>query len=116
MSLSASADPAHVVMPGVHRVASLLKRWILGTHQGSVDPVHLQAYLEVLLRWPETSATSVGAPDRQWRTGSLEVTATLSSPRFSRAASGFKGIAGSAAGVSPTSATQDLRADEGLLC
>ena len=33
-------------MPGVHRVASLLKRWILGTHQGSVTPDHLQAYLE----------------------------------------------------------------------
>ena len=44
--LSASPDPAHVAMPGVHRVASLLKRWILGTHQGSVDPVHLQSYLE----------------------------------------------------------------------
>jgi hypothetical protein len=37
---------AHVVHPGVHRVASLLKRWLLGTHQGSVDPDHLQAYLE----------------------------------------------------------------------
>ena len=33
-------------MPGVHRVASLLKRWILGTHQGSFVPGHLQAYLE----------------------------------------------------------------------
>ena len=43
---SASPDPAHVAMPGVHRVASLLKRWILGTHQGSVDPAHLQSYLE----------------------------------------------------------------------
>jgi len=47
VSLSASSDPAHVVMLGVHRVASLLKRWILDTHQGSVDPVHLQAYLEL---------------------------------------------------------------------
>ncbi len=46
--LSASPDPAHVTMPGVHRVASLLKRWLLGTHQGSVDPTHLQAYLEEL--------------------------------------------------------------------
>ena len=44
--LSSSGDPAHVSMPCVHRVASLLKRWILGTHQGSVDPAHLQAYLE----------------------------------------------------------------------
>ncbi len=44
--LSASGDPAHASMPGVHRLASLLKRWILGTHQGSVDPEHLQSYLE----------------------------------------------------------------------
>jgi hypothetical protein len=32
-------------MSGVHRVASLLKRWLLGTHQGSVGPEHLDAYL-----------------------------------------------------------------------
>ena len=38
-------DPAHVVMPGVDRVASLLKRWLLGTHQGSVGHEHLDAYL-----------------------------------------------------------------------
>ena len=31
-------DPAHVVMPGVHRVVSLLQRWLLGTHQGAVRP------------------------------------------------------------------------------
>ena len=44
--LSSSGDPAHVSMPGVHRVASLLKRWILGTHQGSASTTHLQSYLE----------------------------------------------------------------------
>jgi hypothetical protein len=43
---SLSGDPAHVSMPGVHRVASLLKRWILGTHQGSIVPAHIQSYLE----------------------------------------------------------------------
>ena len=32
-------------MPGVHRVASLLQRWLLGTHQGAVGPEHLDAYL-----------------------------------------------------------------------
>ena len=32
-------------MPGVHRVASLLQRWLLGTHQGGVSPEHLDAYL-----------------------------------------------------------------------
>lgn len=44
--LASSGDPAHVSMPGVHRVASLLKRWVLGTHQGAVTPEHLQSYLE----------------------------------------------------------------------
>ena len=44
--LSSSGDPAHVSMPGVHRVSSLLKRWFLGTHQGSISPDHLQSYLE----------------------------------------------------------------------
>lgn len=43
--VTASEDPAHVSMPGVHRVASLLKRWLLGTHQGAVGPDHLDAYL-----------------------------------------------------------------------
>jgi len=38
-------DPAHVVLPNVHLVASLLKRWLLGTHQGAVQVTHLQAYL-----------------------------------------------------------------------
>jgi len=33
-------------MPGVHRIASLLKRWVLGTHQSSVAPAHLQSCLE----------------------------------------------------------------------
>ena len=44
--LSSSGDPAHVAMPGAHRVVSLFKRWILGTHQGSIVPAHLQSYLE----------------------------------------------------------------------
>ncbi len=44
--LSSTNDLAHVSMPGVHRIASLLKRWILGTHQGAVSAEHLQSYLE----------------------------------------------------------------------
>jgi hypothetical protein len=31
----------HELMPRVHRVSSLMKRWLLGTHQGSVSPKHL---------------------------------------------------------------------------
>lgn len=46
VSLVATGDPAHVVMPGVHKVAALLKRWLLGTHQGSVTAAHLNAYLD----------------------------------------------------------------------
>lgn len=33
------------LLPAVHRVASLAKRWLLGTHQGSVDNAHLASYL-----------------------------------------------------------------------
>jgi transposase-like protein len=44
--LSTSPDPAHVVMPAVHRVASLLKRWILGTLQGGISKEHLPYYLD----------------------------------------------------------------------
>ncbi len=38
-------DPGKL-LPGVHRVASLAKRWQLGTDQGSVEPAHLQSYLD----------------------------------------------------------------------
>jgi len=38
-------DPG-ALLPGLHRVASLAKRWLLGTHQGSVDEAHLQRYLD----------------------------------------------------------------------
>jgi transposase-like protein len=34
------------LMPRVHRVASLLKRWLLGTHQGAASPEHLDYYLD----------------------------------------------------------------------
>lgn len=44
--LSDTGDPAHVSMPGVHRVAALLKRWLISTHQGSVSGKHLDYYLD----------------------------------------------------------------------
>lgn len=43
---SASPDPAHVLMPAVHRVASLVKRWLLGTYQGGISKAHLSYYLD----------------------------------------------------------------------
>jgi transposase-like protein len=45
-NVSASGDPAHVVMPRVHRVASLLERWWLGTYQGAIHAEHLDYYLD----------------------------------------------------------------------
>ena len=41
----ARGDDPGELLPAVHRVASLCKRWLLGTHQGSVDAAHLPAYL-----------------------------------------------------------------------
>jgi len=46
VKLSESGDPAHVTMPGVHRISALLKRWILGAHQGSASAKHLDYYLD----------------------------------------------------------------------
>src|SRR5260370_11393925 len=37
---------ASTLMPRVHRIAGLLKRWLLGTHQGAVAPQHLSYYLD----------------------------------------------------------------------
>ena len=45
-NLSQSGDPAHVLVPHVQLVASLLKRWILGTHQGAVSHTQLDYYLD----------------------------------------------------------------------
>jgi transposase-like protein len=40
-------DPKNApeLLPGVHRVFALIKRWLLGTHQGAVSDKHLPAYL-----------------------------------------------------------------------
>ncbi|HEU5395428.1 MAG TPA: IS1595 family transposase [Candidatus Methylomirabilis sp.] len=39
-------EKATSLLPRVHRVASLLKRWLLGTHQGGVSREHLDYYLD----------------------------------------------------------------------
>jgi hypothetical protein len=44
--VSGANAPAHVFMPAVHRVAALLKRWLLGTHQGAIQPNQLDYYLD----------------------------------------------------------------------
>ena len=44
--LGKGANAASRLLPRVHRVASLLKRWLLGTHQGAVSAKHLPYYLD----------------------------------------------------------------------
>jgi hypothetical protein len=39
-------EAATELLPRVHLVASLLKRWLLGTHQGAIRPEHLDYYLD----------------------------------------------------------------------
>jgi hypothetical protein len=45
----------------VHKVASLAKRWLLGTHQGVVDTAHLPGYLnEFVFRFNRRKSRSRG--------------------------------------------------------
>jgi transposase-like protein len=53
-------DEEHL-LPRVHRVASLLKRWLLGTHQGAIAHDHLDAYLdEFTFRFNRRTSASRG--------------------------------------------------------
>ena len=46
MIIARSGKTASEVLPRVHRVVSLLKRWLMGTHQGAVSHQHLDYYLD----------------------------------------------------------------------
>ncbi len=37
---------ASELLPRVHKVISLLKRWLLATHQGAINQEHLDYYLD----------------------------------------------------------------------
>ena len=53
--------PAHQSMPGVHRVAALLQRWMMGTHHGAVQPSQLDYYLdEFVFRFNRRTSRSRG--------------------------------------------------------
>ena len=57
----ARGDDPGELLPAVHRVASLAKRWLLGTHQGSVDEAHLLSYLnEFVFRFNRRRSRSRG--------------------------------------------------------
>lgn len=44
--LQGKEESASELLPRVHRVVSLLKRWLMGTHQGAVSHEHLDYYLD----------------------------------------------------------------------
>jgi transposase-like protein len=49
------------LLPRVHRVVSLLKRWLLGTHQGAISQTHLDYYLdEFTFRFNRRTSASRG--------------------------------------------------------
>lgn len=59
--VAGSGKVAHELLPRVHRVVSLLKRWLLGTHQGAVGQDHLDYYLdEFTFRFNRRSSASRG--------------------------------------------------------
>jgi hypothetical protein len=44
--ISGSEKEAHELLPHIHLVISLVKRWINGTHQGKMSPEYLEYYLD----------------------------------------------------------------------
>ena len=56
-----SPEPAHVNLPGVHMIGSLLKRWLTGTLHYAVTQEHLAYYLdEYTFRFNRRTSTSRG--------------------------------------------------------
>jgi transposase-like protein len=54
-------DAEEELLPRVHRVISLLKRWLMGTHQGAVSHEYLEAYLnEFTFRFNRRTSKSRG--------------------------------------------------------
>ena len=59
--VSGKDDKVILAFPQIHLVASLLKRWLLGTHHGKVSTKHLQRYLdEFAFRFNRRRSAHVG--------------------------------------------------------
>jgi hypothetical protein len=57
----ARGEDVGALLPGVHRLASLAKRWLLGTHQGSIEAAHMGSYLnEFVFRFNRRKSRSRG--------------------------------------------------------
>lgn len=61
INLSKRRQSPSYLLPGVHRVVSLLKRWLMGTHQGAVSHDHLDYYInEFTFRFNRRTSTYRG--------------------------------------------------------
>ena len=59
--VSATSQPAHIALPGVHRLFALVKQMIGGTYYGAVKPEHLDEYLdEFVFRFNRRTSESRG--------------------------------------------------------
>jgi transposase-like protein len=59
--VSGRRKQASELLPRVHKAISLLKRWLLGTHQGAISHDHLDDYLdEFVFRFNRRSSRSRG--------------------------------------------------------
>jgi transposase-like protein len=59
--IKGSGQSANELLPRVHRVVSLVKRWLLGTHQGAIGHDHLDYYLdEYTFRFNRRNSASRG--------------------------------------------------------
>ena len=86
--ISGGSELAHEVMPRVHKVAALLKRWLLGTLQGGIQHQHLDDCSPRSFGWSRT--TSPGTMSAA-ACGSLRI----SCRRLSRSPCGMPGTAAS---------------------
>jgi len=59
--ISKSDQDGQELLPRVHQVMGLLKRWLMGTHQGAIAPSHLNDYLdEFTFRFNRRTSASRG--------------------------------------------------------
>lgn len=75
-----SASVGEDLMPLANRVAALLKRWLMGTHQGAVRPSHLDYYLdEFTFRFNRRTSRSRGKLFYRLMQQAVEVTPVTAS-------------------------------------
>ena len=77
------------LLPLANRVASLLKRWLLGTHQGAVAPAHLDYYLdEYTFRFNRRTSKSRGLLFYRLLTQAIDLGPVLETELIGKSSSG----------------------------